>query len=841
MTIEGHANTPADSEVSNQDHVPVRSRNRARQLATVAELAQQALAGMEMDELRQRAAEVVALVLEVEYTKLLKILPDGLSLKVVAGVGWPDGVVGEAVVGIADQSQAGRTLRATEPVVVSDLASEARFQDSSLLEEHDVVSGVSCIIAGEKEPWGILGVHTTRRRHFSPDDVDFVQSVANVVAAATRRAQARLELEKRHQLLAIAERMGHVGGWMIELDDNTVYWSDEVCRIHDAPLGTRVPIEEGINHFAPEWRPTLTEHFRACVEEGRPYDLELEIITRKGRRVWVRTIGEPVRGPDGKVVRVQGAFQDISAQKEAEEALRSSEERFRAVARATSDVVWDWNAHTGELWWGGDTEAVFGHENDEMGQDFNWWAERVHPDDLDRVVEGIQETVEDSDRELYRDEYRLHRADGSWVTVLDRALVIRDDEGRALQLIGGLADITETKVMEAQLLRAQRLESIGTLAGGLAHDLNNVLGPVLMSIELLRMDATDPETLEILETIEQSTTRGAAIIRQVLAFARGVTGERVPVEVAQVVDELRGIVRETFPRNVELEIRLADDLHTLMGDPTQLHQVLLNLALNARDAMPEGGRLLIEAENMAVDHERARALERAGPHVCIRVTDEGTGMPPEVVEQIFDPFFTTKRVGEGTGLGLATVDAIVRSHGGFVDVDTEPGKGTTMEICLPAREAQEESETGGPLFMGAERGKDTAAELPWGDGRRILVVDDEPGIVSIARQTLEAFGYQVETATDGAEALEIYRERGQEVDLILTDLMMPRMDGAALIKAIREMDREVPIVAASGRGSEALWAGSDGAAAAGAHRFIPKPYTAERLLVTVHEVLAATT
>jgi len=512
------------------------------------------------------------------------------------------------------------------------------------------------------------------------------------------------------------------------------------------------------------------------------------------------------------------------------------------VARATSDVVWDWDARTGELWWGGDTEAVFGHPNAEMGDDFNWWAERVHPDDRDRVVQAVQKMLEDPEQELYRDEYRIRKPDGSWVTVLDRGLVIRDEDGRAVRVIGGLADITETKVMEAQLLRAQRLESIGTLAGGLAHDLNNVLGPVLMSIELLKMDATDAETLEILDTVETSASRGAAIIRQVLAFARGVTGERVPVEVAQVVGELQGIVRETFPRKIELEIRLADGLPPVLGDPTQLHQVLLNLALNARDAMPDGGRLVVEAEEVEPEPERVRALERgrAGRHVCVRVTDEGTGMSPEVVEQIFDPFFTTKPVGEGTGLGLPTVEAIVRSHGGFVDVESRPGKGTTVEVCLPALKVGEESEgweARTSALTGAQREEAATAEPPRGEGRRILVVDDEPGIVSIARQTLEAFGYQVETATDGVEALELYREGGGEVDLILTDLMMPRMDGAALIEAIRKLDPEVPIVAVSGRGSEALQAGAAGGEVAGAHRFIPKPYTAGRLLATIGEVL----
>ncbi len=819
-----------------------RTRLRARQQASVAELGQRALAGMELEELWQTACEVVAHVLEVEYAKVLKIQPDGRAVRMVAGVGWKQGVVGETEVGIAEESQAGHTLRTAEPVVVDDLSAETRFQGPPLLEDHDVVSGMSCVIIGEEEPWGILGAHTTRSRSFTADDVNFVQSVANVVAAATRNAQARAEREQTHQLLAIAERVAQVGGWVADLEEDIVYLSDEVCRIHDMPPGTRVSIGEGLRYYAPEWRRVIAEHFRACVEEGRPYDLELEIITREGRRVWVRAIGEPVRDDHGKVIQVQGAFQDISDEKPDELALRRSEERFRAVAQATSDVVWDWNALSGELWWGGDTAAVFGLGADEMGDDFIWWAERVHPDDRDRVVRGVQEMLESPDPELYRDEYRIRREDGSWATVLDRGLVIRDDDRRVVRVIGGLVDITETKRMEAQLLRAQRLESIGTLAGGLAHDLNNVLAPVLMSIELLKMDTTDPETLEILETIEKSASRGAAIIRQVLAFARGVSGERVSLAVAEVVDEVQRIVRETFPRNIELEVRLADDLAPVVGDPTRLHQVLLNLALNARDAMPQGGRLVIEAENDWLDHERVRKVGRgrAGAHVCIRVTDEGAGMSPGVLEQIFDPFFTTKGVGEGTGLGLPTVEAIVRSHRGFLDVESEVDAGTTVMVCLPAEEAAEVPAMEEAGVDGGAEGREDGLEASAparGEGQRILVVDDEPGIASIVRQTLETFGYQVETAADGHEALELYRERGQEIDLVLTDLMMPNMDGPTLIKEIRRLDPDVPIVAASGRGSEDLWSGTDGPAVGGAQRFLPKPYTARRLLTTLQQVL----
>jgi len=388
-----------------------------------------------------------------------------------------------------------------------------------------------------------------------------------------------------------------------------------------------------------------------------------------------------------------------------------------------------------------------------------------------------------------------------------------------------ITDVTEKKKIEAQFLRAQRMESIGTLAGGVAHDLNNILAPIMMSIELLRGMCDDPRATEILDTVAVSAARGADIVRQVLSFARGIEGQRVEVRPAHLLKEIASIIKDTFPKDIQLRFLAPEQTWTVLGDPTQLHQILLNLCVNARDAMPNGGCLTVAADNCNVDHQYAAAdaQAKAGRYVMISVTDSGTGIPPTIIDKIFEPFFTTKDVNKGTGLGLSTVLAIVKSHGGFINVVSEPGKGTAFKVYVPAAEcapsAGEESKP---------------AQLPRGNGETILVVDDEASIRATTGSTLEAYGYTVLTAADGAEAVAQYAVHKAEIAAVVMDMMMPVMDGRATIHALRRMNPAVKIVASSGVSS-----GADVAMAtnAGIKQFLAKPYTAETLLKTLRDVL----
>ncbi len=417
--------------------------------------------------------------------------------------------------------------------------------------------------------------------------------------------------------------------------------------------------------------------------------------------------------------------------------------------------------------------------------------------------------------------------DGRKLDIEGRWTLVRDDQGRPQSVLAINTDITERKKLEKQFLRAQRMESIGTLAGGIAHDLNNLLAPVTMGVELLRMNELNPKSQLVIDNIERSARRGANLVKQVLSFARGVEGSRVPLQFRHIVREIEDIVENTFPKNIAFESRIAPNLWPFVGDPTQINQVLLNLCVNARDALPEGGQLLLRASNAEVDAQYA-VMNRgvaAGHYIVIEVTDNGTGIPPAVIDRIFEPFFTTKPTGKGTGLGLSTVLAIVRSHGGFVNVYSEPEQGSTFKVYLPA---QPDAALAGSASPFEEK-------LPRGAGELILVVDDEAPILNVTRQTLEVFGYRVLVAEDGAQAISRYALHRAEIALVLTDMMMPVMDGPALIAALRRIDPHVRIIAASGLSAHGNMAR---ASVGGVRHFLPKPYSTDTMLSVIKEALA---
>ncbi len=397
--------------------------------------------------------------------------------------------------------------------------------------------------------------------------------------------------------------------------------------------------------------------------------------------------------------------------------------------------------------------------------------------------------------------------------------------GRAPRFCFVAEDVTDKKQLEQQFLRSQRLESIGTLASGIAHDLNNVLAPILMSLKLFRPRLTDPEDQELLRTIEASAQRGADIVRQVLTFARGVEGERRPLDLNRLVGDLEKIIRDTFPRSVHIETLLAGDLRQPAGDATQVYQVLMNLCVNARDAMPEGGRLMLRAENARLDEQTARfhPEARPGDYVVLSVADTGGGIPSELMARIFDPFFTTKKAGQGTGLGLPTALTIVKSHGGFIHAYSETGRGSEFKVYLPAQASSAVSQAG-----------PATPEIPRGHGELILVVDDEPTIRQVTRATLIEQGYDAITARDGTEALALFGQMKGRIKLVITDMMMPLMDGSALIRALQELDPGARILAVSGL--------LDGSAPPQIPRttqvsFLSKPFTAEKLLLAIDEIL----
>lgn len=463
---------------------------------------------------------------------------------------------------------------------------------------------------------------------------------------------------------------------------------------------------------------------------------------------------------------------------------------------------------------------------------YGWTAEEAIGRGAHELLYDDREALDAATRDVLRDGYFIgeieqrHRS-GRRIIADCRWQLVLDDEGVPRSIMAVNSDITDYRREQEERARAERLESLGTLAGGIAHDLNNVLTPILMSVQLLEHDEHDEGKLELLSTVETAVKRGAEMVRQVLSFARGVDGRRIPVDLDRMLDDVVSYARESLPTGIELEIDRPPRLPGTVGDPTQLLQVFINLVSNARDALQGTGALRLRARLAEFDEPFTTVSHevRPGPYALISVEDTGEGMAPEVVAKVFEPFFTTKEQGRGTGLGLATSLAIVRSHGGFVQVESELGHGTRFDIGVPATSVPDGD---------TRSDRPSADDLPRGIGELILVADDEAAILQVCRQTLEAHGYRTLGASNGREAIAIIESEGTAVDLLLTDMMMPVMDGAETSAYLEEHHPEIPIIAASGLNAHGDVSDSIGM---GISRFLPKPYATSVLLKAVRDTL----
>ncbi len=424
-------------------------------------------------------------------------------------------------------------------------------------------------------------------------------------------------------------------------------------------------------------------------------------------------------------------------------------------------------------------------------------------------------------------EIRKSHKSGRFLDIMARWTLVRDDRGGPKHILCIESDVTEQRSLQSQLLRAQRLESLGTLAGGIAHDLNNVLAPILMSLELLHLKVADPEMRRLLDVLGTSAQHGADLIRQILAFARGSEGARAEFQPRLIMRDVARLLGETLPRDITIDLQAPQDLRSIMGNATHFHQVLMNLCVNARDAMPNGGRLLLQAENVALDEGAVRSHPgaKAGEFVRVSVRDTGGGIPAEIVDRIFDPFFSTKEPGRGTGLGLSTVMGIVRSHDGFVEVATDVGVGTEFRVFLPAA-----------LTTTGATSPATAMARATGRGEVVLLIDDEESVRVIASSLLETYGYRPIVASDGMSGVELYRKRAGEIDVVVTDMIMPGMQGPEVVAAVRAINPDASIVVMSG-----MLDAEKGVAPVetlGSVVVMQKPMSGEEMLRSVRKALA---
>jgi len=533
--------------------------------------------------------------------------------------------------------------------------------------------------------------------------------------------------------------------------------------------------------------------------------------------VWLSLTASPCQVDEqGRVTLAVMSFTDVTEQRANQQQLRSQAN----IIDQSTDAIIVCDEDAVVRYWNKGAEKLYGWTSEEAVGKKEWQLfARAHLPYLSPYKKVME-------RGSFEAEFRHVTKSHRELIVQGRFTAIERRKGEVATVLAFYYDITGKKQLEEQFLRAQRLESIGVLAGGVAHDLNNILAPILLAIPVLRMRMNEKPGVAMLDTMEASATRGAQIVRQILTFSRGLRTERTCLQARHLLKEIAEITQETFPRNIAIETDLPRSLWMVNADSTQLHQVVMNLCVNARDAMHRGGTLTLRCENVELDAEGAAKIAgaRPGKFVRISVEDTGTGIAPELLPRLFEPFFTTKEIGKGTGLGLSTVHSIVTQHDGFAAIHSVVGEGSRFEVYLPAVEEVEEEDAE------AEQGS------PKGSGELVLVIDDEFALRHICESLLTAHDYRVITADNGQQGLAQLRTHQTEVALIITDLQMPGMTGAELIPLARGLKPTAKIIAVSGT----VAAKSDTCNPPGvlADAFLPKPFAAAQLLKTVHEVLA---
>ncbi len=749
------------------------------------------------------------------------------------------------------QGPAGRALRTGEAVIYPDISRDATgffWLEAAL--SRGFRSIISLPLKVDDHCFGILSLLAKSPNVVSPDERNLLQKLADNLAFGIVAIRARIKQQKTQDAVV------RVAQTVTDGDGKRFY--DLITRNLVEGLGAISGIVGRINRES-QTVTTLSYVLNGELQKNIVYSLKgtpCEVVTMKHVCVFERGVadlfpddhfltqkgiegyaGVALFGKRDKPVGILSVLFDealidpslvrsilqIFAERTASE-LEREEADARIFEQASlldkaRDAIFTIDLANRIRFWNKSSERLYG-----------WTSE-------DASGRSAQEILH-QDRESFDRAYALTFEYGEWLGVLhqinkhgqsliveSRWNLVRNSEGEPISILAINTNITEHKKLEQQFLRAQRLESVGTLAGGLAHDLNNVLAPISMSIELLRGSVSDPRGTELLDTIAMSAHRGADMVGQVLSFARGVEGRHVILPGEVLIKGLTPILRDTFPKNIRIQTRIEEDLSPIEGDATQLHQVLLNFCLNARDAMPDGGLLSISSERVDLDDEYAGLNLEAetGPYLCIRVEDTGEGIPQENIGKVFDPFFTTKGVGKGTGLGLSTSLAIIKSHGGFIKAYSEPGRGTAFCCYLPMVEARDEGQTSGEPEV-----------LPQGAGEKILIVDDEEPIRAMTVRIVESFGYRAVSAGSGAEAIEIYRENYGEIAATITDMMMPGLDGPATIKALREINPQARIIAVSGIDANSHLAIAEGQ---GAQAFLQKPYTTKSILHALQNIL----
>ena len=577
--------------------------------------------------------------------------------------------------------------------------------------------------------------------------------------------------------------------------------------------------------MVPDSSMGAVERIRETMAKGKRAHGEIATRARDGRILWFDASLTPVRDEKGEITHWIAVERDITERRERAEQLRVSDERYRLAMLATHDVIWDWDFEANTIVWNDNMRDTLGYDPDAVSLSPDFWKSRIHPEDSDRVLQGIYEVIDGKDRN-WSDEYRFIHADGRALSVVDRGFVLRNEEGVAIRMVGSIIDVTEQRSLEERMRQSQKMEVIGQMTGGVAHDFNNLLTVILGNAELLADQLADSERLKALaEMTGAAAQRGAQLTHRLLAFARRQPLEPKPVDVNRLVTGMEGLFRRTFAEDIEIDLVANENLWVTELDPSQLEVALLNLVVNARDAMPDGGKLTIEMDNVELDAEYARRHSEVAPgsYVAISVSDTGCGMPKDVMERAFEPFFTTKDVGKGSGLGLSMVFGFVKQSGGHAKIYSEEGEGTTVRLYFPRARSGE-----------VEAIEYCADDVVTGGNDHILVVEDDALVREHLVAQLRDLGYRVTDTSSGPEAYEIIK-RMENIDLLFTDVVMPGgMNGRQLAEAALKLRPGLKVLYTSGYTENAII--HHGRLDAGVH-LLSKPYRRQELAAKVRKVL----
>ncbi len=683
------------------------------------------------------------------------------------------------------------------------------------------------------------------RKYPIKDDTGQIIGLFGIARDITERKRMEDALRESEEMMRSSQSVAHICSYSTNLNTNEIEKSSWVC----SPEFYKIfGIDESYPHtiagwascIHPDYREEVFDYHESVVKERKPFSLDYKIIRfNDGAERWVHGTGKLEFDDQGNPVRMHGAIQDVTERKNAEdilkinerrykraqEALQKSEERLNLALDSVTDAVWDWRVDTGEVYFSSRWYTMLGYEPYEKPQEFETWRNLLHPDDLPNTERFLFSHLNEA--EPFEMEFRMRTKDDQWRWILARGKTVEiDDQGKAVRMLGTHMDITERKKMEERLRQSQKIETVGQLAGGIAHDFNNMLGVILGHTEMAleKIDPTEP-LFTGLRAVQEAAERSAALTRQLLTFARKQTIAPKVIDLNETVAGMLKMLHRLIGENIDLLWRPGGNHYPVKVDPSQIDQILANLCVNARDAIAGVGKITIETNVISFDE--AYCAEhvgfRPGEYILLGVSDDGCGMDRETLGHIFEPFFTTKEQGKGTGLGLASVYGAVKQNNGFINVYSEPGQGTIVRIYLPRYAAKSANVS------------EEAPDHPTKTGHEtILLVEDEPAILEMTTTMLGRLGYTVVAASTAGEAIRLAHENSGRIDLLMTDVVMPEMNGRDLAGNLLNCYPGLKRLFMSGYTANVI--AHHGVLDEGVH-FIQKPFSKKELGVKLREAL----